>query len=859
MTAALSFAVTGFVANQGQADPTVRYHGAAPRAGFYATDQGMTVAFGTAAATEVLMLRFVGGANAHPRITPSAPLGGTVNVLRKPAPSTRLTRFDVLTYESVWPGVDVRFHVQGGILEYEFVVAPGADPGPIHLAWQGAEARTVQSDRALRLMTASGPLIDRAPISFQGDEQVATRYVLGRGDQFRFDVGQYDRTHALVISSGLLYWTFLGGTEDDVGNGVTVDAAGAAYLTGYTYSPDFPSADRRKGAAGYDRTYNQNGDAFVVKLNPVGQTLAYWTFLGGTDHDIGSGIAVDGTGAAYVTGYTVSSDFPSADRPKAPPGYDQTYNGNEDAFVVKLDPLGQTLAYWTFLGGTGSDFGNSIAVDASGAAYVTGQTDSPDFPSADRPKVAAGYDQTHNGSADAFVVRLDPLGQTVAYWTFLGGTSIDFGTGIAIDAAGAAYVTGGAFSSVFPSADQPTVAAGYDQTHNGGRSDVFIVKLDPFGQTLAYWTFLGGAAFDAGYGITVDAAGAAYVTGSTRSSDFPSTNRPIAAAGYDQSYNGNGDAFVVKLDLLGQTLAYWTFLGGTISDAGSGIAIDAAGAAYVTGYTGSPDFPSTDRPTIAAGYDQTYNGSTDADAFVVKLDPLGQTLAYWTFLGGTATDIAYGIAVDGAGAAYVTGYTYSPDFPSADRPKTAAGYDQTYNQNAYNQTADAFVVKLDIVGLPAMLVLTPPTATNPVRTRHTVTATVTDVARRPVPETTVRLTVVGAHVLSGSCTTNRNGQCSFSYVGMQVGTDAIEAYTDTNTNAVQDLGEPTGAASKVWTRPTRGCRGDEDRDNDDVKDTGRTHTRHSAWKSRLSDSDGTKDRHDDSDRRCRGRRPRRGR
>ena len=710
----LGTGTVGFVANVGQSDPVVRFFGAAPHAGFYASDRGMTIALGTDAATQTLTLRFLGGANLHPRITTSEPLAGSVNVLRGPQSKTGMARFRVLTYESVWPGIDVRFHAQGGVLKYEFVVAAGADPGRIDLAWDGAEALALAPDGALRLTTGHGPLTDQAPVSFQGREQVATRYVLRGGDRFRFKVGHYNHDRALVIDPGLLYWTFLGGTGyTDTGYSIAVDAAGAVYVTGTTASPDFPSYDQPKFAAGYDQTHNGHSDVFVVKLDPRGETLAYWTFLGGSGEEDARGIAIDAAGAAYVTGNTSSPDFPSVDRSRAAPGYDQTHNGQRDAFVVKLDPRGEAIAYWTFLGGTNEDSGMSIAVDVAGAAYVAGYTESADFPSAEQPAAAPGYDQTFNGSIDAFVVKLDPLGESLAYWTVLGGSNIDAAFAIAVDAAGAAYVTGRTESTDFPSANQSRVAPGYDQTYNG-ICDAFVVKLDPLGETLAYWTFLGGTFDDMGWGIGVDAQGSAYVTGYASSPEFPSVDQSTVAPGYDQTHSGIGlpprigapftdrEAFVVKLGPSGATLEYWTFLGARGDDFGYGIAVDAAGAAYVTGFTRSPDFPSADQPKVAAGYDQTYNGngdttngdSTNGDAFVVKLDPLGKTLANWTFLGGCCANNAYGygIAVDVAGAAaYVTGQTESPVFPNIGQPTLSPGYDQTYNA-----AHDAFVVKLDM-------------------------------------------------------------------------------------------------------------------------------------------------------------------
>jgi len=793
ITRALGTQRVGFVANVGQSGSGVRFHAPAPRAGFYATDNGMTVALATGEReTQVLKLRFLGGANPHPHITASESLPGVVSVLSGAEPRAGLTRHGVLTYEAVWPGIDVRFHIKNGVLKYEFLVAAGADPKRIRLAWDGAKSLAITSNGALELATDAGTLIDSAPVSFQDGKTIESRYMLDGGNAFGFAVKGYDTKRPLVVDPGLEYWTFLGGTREDGGYGIAVDATGAAYVTGHTLSPDFPSADQTNLAPGYDQTHNGSHDAFVVKLDPTGQNLAYWTFLGGTAEDRGYGIAVDATGAAYVTGHTLSTDFPSADQTHAAPGYDQTHNGRTDTFVVKLDPTGQNLAYWTFLGGASDDYSLSIAVDAGGVAYVTGYTQSADFPSADKPRVAAGYDQTYNGGLyDAFVIKLDPSGQALAYWTFLGGAGSDYGLSIAVDGAGAAYVSGNAGEPNFPSADKPKVAPGYDQTHNGS-FDAFVVKLHPSGQTLAFWTFLGGPGAEIGSGIAVDAVGASYTTGYTTSPAFPSADQPTVAPGYDQTHNGIFDAFVVKLDSSGQTLAYWTFLGGTGSDYGTGVAVDAGGAAYVTGWTSSHDFPSADRPKAAPGYDQTFDGGFDA--FAVKLEPSGQALAYWTFLGAIGADFGYGIAIDAAGAAYISGQTRSPDFPSTDKPKVAPGYDQSYNGSG-----DAFVVKLSTGPTPATVELTPAVATNPVGTQHTVTATVRALDATVIPEVVVQFTVTGAVTTTGSCTTDSAGQCSFTYQGPAVpGADTITAFVDTNRDGDLDPDEPSGTATKAW-------------------------------------------------------------
>jgi pimeloyl-ACP methyl ester carboxylesterase len=386
--------------------------------------------------------------------------------------------------------------------------------------------------------------------------------------------------------TGLVYAGFLGGSDRDWGLGIAVDAAGNAYVTGYTESRDFPTV------VGPDTSYNGGlYDAFVAKVNPSGTGLVYAGFLGGSDRDMGRGIAVDAAGNAYVTGVTNSRNFPAVVGP------DTSYNGSYDAFVAKVNPSGTGLVYAGFLGGSDWDVGEGIAVDADGNAYVTGYTRSRDFPT------VVGPDTSYNGGYyDAFVAKVNPEGTGLVYAGFLGGSDIDEGYGIAVDADGNAYVTGETDSRNFPA------VVGPDTSYNGGYSDVFVAKVNPSGTGLVYAGFLGGSDIDEGSDIAVDAAGNAYVTGRTSSRNFP------AVVGPDTSYNGGRyDAFVAKVNPEGTGLVYAGFLGGSDWDEGWGIAVDAAGNAYVTGETASRNFPAV------VGPDTSYNGGP-YDAFVAKVE-----------------------------------------------------------------------------------------------------------------------------------------------------------------------------------------------------------------------------------------------
>jgi hypothetical protein len=333
----------------------------------------------------------------------------------------------------------------------------------------------------------------------------------------------------------------------------------------------------------------------VTKLNADGTTLLYSTFLGGSDSDIGQAIATDVSGASLVTGYTLSTDFPTI-----PGAYGTSFNGGlTDAFVAKLSSDGASLLYSTFLGRSGGDGGNGIAVEADGAALITGTTGSSDFPT-----TPGAYDTTFNGDEDAFVAKLSADGSSLLYATFLGGSLTDFATGITVDATGMVFVTG-----ITGSSDFPTTSAAYDGIHNGDDTDSFVAKLSADGSTLQYSTFLGGDRDDGARSIAVDASGAAFITGSTSSSNFPTT-----PGAFDTTFGGGPfDAFMAKLNADGSSLLYSTFLGGAGPlDGGSGIVLDASGAALVTGDTTSLDFPTT-----PGAYDTTLDGG--ADVFVVKI------------------------------------------------------------------------------------------------------------------------------------------------------------------------------------------------------------------------------------------------
>jgi beta-propeller repeat-containing protein len=550
------------------------------------------------------------GASPNARLEASERGPGKVNYLVGSERHPNLPIYREVAYRNLWPGVDLVFRGRGAALEYELHLKPGADPSKIGLAYRGADGLSIGRGGNLLIQTPLGTLRDSRPRSYQR----------------------------------------IGGRRVPVDSRYALKKGGSAYgfALGASYDP------RR-----------------ALVIDPG---LNYSTYLGGAGSDEGFGIAVDGAGSAYVTGDSVSSDFPTTAG-----AFEPTYSGGEDAFVTKLSPDGSSLVYSTFLGGTSSDVGKGIAVDASGNAYVGGVTFSSDFPT-----TAAAFDVSSNGGYDAFVTELNADGSALSYSTYLGGAGYDEVKGIAIDGADNAYVTG-----YTGSADFATSAGALDPALTG-LYDAFVTKLNATGSALSYSTYLGGSFFDQGNAIAVDGAGSAYVTGSGTSTDFPTT-----AGAFDTSSNGGSDAFATKLDSAGAALTYSTYLGGSLDDQGNGIAVDGAGSAYVIGYTASVG-PGTGTPfpTTSGAFDTIYNGG--GDGFVTKLNTAGAALTYSTFLGGTGYDQGNGIAVDGAGRAYVTGYTNStPGSSVTDTPfpTTAGAFDTTYN-GAY----DAFLTKVDVAG-----------------------------------------------------------------------------------------------------------------------------------------------------------------
>ena len=486
--------------------------------------------------TAVVRMRLEGATrNPAPRVTGLERQRGISNYYLGNEPAkwhSGVPHYAKVQYDQVYPGIDLVYYGNPRQLEYDLVVAPGADPGQIRLSFAGVDGMRIDGEGNLVLAVAGGEIVQQAPRVFQlveGQERlVAGRYVMldeggasAAGEEgaailaaspvLGIALASYDTGRPLVIDPVVVYSTYLGGSSGDAGYGIAVDGAGNAYITGLTYSTDFPIVDARYPNYGGAAV---NGHAFVTKFDLQGQGPVYSTYLGGSSNELGIGIALDGVGNVYVTGCTTSADFPTVNARY--PIYGG--GGDWDAFVTKFDPRGQGPVYSTYLGGSSRDMVAGIAVDGAGNAYVTGSTDSADFPT-----VNARYPK-YVGNTDAFVTKFNPQGQPVystylsgIYMQFYVGFSVEHGKAIAVDGTGNAYITGETNSTDFP-----TVNALYP-TNRGGY-DAFVTKFDPQGQGPIYSTYLGGSSDDSGTGIAVDGAGNAYITGETTSTNFPPVN-----------------------------------------------------------------------------------------------------------------------------------------------------------------------------------------------------------------------------------------------------------------------------------------------------------------------------------------------
>lgn len=608
---------------------------------------------------------------------------------------TNLSNYAKVKYADVYPGVDLIYYGNQGKLEYDFVVAPGADPNVIRFNMAADHTSATTHRPAPTRITADGDLMVKVdgreiglhkPIAYQTNgsgakEYVKAEYVLEREhSQIRLAVASYDRDRALVIDPVLSYSTYLGPSGGI--NGIAVDAAGNAYVAGgNTWSgfPTTPGAFQATCPGGCA----QGGYAFVSKLNSSGSALVYSTYLSGTTGDFAQSIAVDSAGNAFVTGEASSADFPVTNGAFQTACHSCGVIGGGNAFVTKLNASGSALVYSTFLGGSASEEGVGIALDAADNAYVGGYTNSIDF-----PVTPGSFQPTFETGSDAFVTKLNAQGSALVYSTYLGG-NIGWGGLIAVNSAGNAYVTGSTTSPSFP-----TTPGAFATTCNNcgpgngpsghGLDDVFVTEFNLDGSALVYSTFVGGSDADGATGIALDASGNAYVTGYTYSNNFPTTPGAFQTTCGGGTCGGQlADMFLFKLNPTGSALVYSTLVGGSSYDYGESVVVDGSGDAYAAGGTISTDFPVT-----SAAFQSHCNTCTltnySSDAFVLEMNPSGSALLYSTYLGGSGSDGANGIAIDTSGNVYAAGVARSTDFP------TTVG---AFQPTASTSTAGSFVAK----------------------------------------------------------------------------------------------------------------------------------------------------------------------
>ncbi len=606
---------------------------------------------------------------------------------------TGLPTFAKVVYEDLWPGIDLVYMGTVNRMKYEFLVEPGADPGEIRLAYRGTTSVILTERGALRVGTPVSGFEDAPPVAYQemcGKRlPVELTYDLeSDGVCYGFHLGDYDAMRPLVIDPAILvYCGYVGGGDYEDNYGVAVDSKGNAYVTGETESNE--TTHQFPVAVGPILKYSGNSDAYVAKIDRSGKGLVYCGYIGGTDYELGEGIAVDAQGNACVVGHTESNETTEGFPVKGGP--DLTFNGptsgGGDAFVAKIDPSGKTLVYCGYIGGALDDYPYALAVDLSGGVYVAGNTVSTEatFP------VKVGPDLTYNGGTnDAFVAKVNPAGTALDYCGYIGGSGSDLGWGgIAVDTTGSAYVVGETQSTetTFP------VKVGPDLTHNGGADDIFVAKVNPQGSALVYCGFIGGAKDEDGSAIAVDSTGCAYVAGHTASNE--TTDGFPVKVGPDLTFNGpvnTLDAFVAKVSPQGSALVYCGYIGGIDDDWGWGIGVDNQQNAYVSGGTDSDEktFP------VKIGPDLVYHRNTDA--FITRVNVTGSGLDYCGYIGGQDYDESWSMAVDAVGNAFVGGDTDSDE--TTHKFPVTVGPDLTYNQNTDSFIAKVAYVNITVGGSP---------------------------------------------------------------------------------------------------------------------------------------------------------------
>ncbi len=552
--------------------------------------------------------------------------------------STGVPMFGGVRYTGLYPGIDLTYSADASRVKAEYRVNPGAHVSDIRLRYSGLVEIAANGD--LVVHTGDGELREKAPVLYQmihpgshedGSESrraIAGKFTVLDAHTVGFAVGDYDASLPLIIDPVISYSTFLGGSGMGAVTGIATDSSGNLYATGWTEALNFPIA----GAA---QASNGGGvDAFIVKLNAAGSAITYATYIGGKGDDRAAAIAVKSNGEAWVTGATSSYNFPTVSPLRS------TLGGSRTVFVLRLNSTGNTLLNSTYLGGTAYELGTGIVVDSSGAAYVTGNTQSLNFP------LLNAYQSTIGGRTDAFVTKLNSTGTAMVYSTYLGGVGDETASGIVVDTSGNAYVTGGTTSPNYP------LVTPILNTLQGNQ-DAFVTKLNSTGSALVYSTYLGGSGTtgsELANGLAVDSTGTVYVAGTTNSSNFPTTSGT-----YQRIYGGSQDGFVARINAAGSALLFCTYLGGSNFDWANAVGFDSSGNTYVAGYTSSTNFG------VANALQGALNGPYDA--FIMTFNSTATAVTFSTYYGGSTSDVVNAMVVDANGNIYVAGQTNSTDLP----------------------------------------------------------------------------------------------------------------------------------------------------------------------------------------------------
>lgn len=638
-----------FTANQGQCRPEVLFQARIPGLVASLLADGLQIDLGGGGLDAGLHLRFV-GASGDARAEGLEPRAARVHFLGGERALRAAPTFARVRLDGLYPGIDLEIGERDGRLEYDLFVAPGVDERALELELTGADRVTIDEAGALCAAIGGRTFRQLAPLAWQSGpdgarEVVECSWRALPGGRFGFELGARERDAELCIDPVLVYGSYIGGSNADAASAVFLDEQGAAYVTGWARSADFPHAGGGGGAA-------RGQDVVVFKLGPDGRELLYATYLGGRDDDQGVAIRVNAEGEALVAGTTHSGDFPTTENV-----YDREPAGGAEAFVLKLSADGSALRFATLLGGSAEDTLAGLALGEDGEITVAGTTRSRDFP------VSSWSVASARGGRDAFVARLDPLAERLLFATRLGGSDDDEGRALAVDEEGCVYLTGRTESHDFP-----TTLGALDRERRG--VDAFVLKLSGGGRTLLYSTLLGGSQQDEGLAIAVDSRHQAVVAGWTRSLDFP--------FGAGTEPRGRLDGFVVRLTEMGNALVYATPLGGAGADEALGLALDPEDAAWVVGRTRSRDLVVT-----GDAYQARLTGA--ADAFLAQVSAGDGKLLYATYLGGGGEDELCAVHCDRSGTGLALG-GLSTNIPSELRG-TLSG--------KHRGPSDAFVLRLD--------------------------------------------------------------------------------------------------------------------------------------------------------------------